>query len=143
MAWKSDKERKRFLDYQKRRKSDFKSKGICPNCEKRPAAKGRTCCPQCLEDKKLCHKFGVSGPYRQLYAELFERQGGRCCICREPMKRPVLDHCHKTMEIRGLLCSSCNNGLGQFKDNPKLLQRAMVYARDNAGIGLRMKNEAK
>lgn len=141
MRWKSEEERRQyFSDYQKKRKASFKAKGICPNCTKNPAAPGRTCCVQCLEDKKLCLKFGASGPFRQVYADMFERQGGLCGICREPMKRPVLDHCHKTMEARGLLCSNCNIGLGQFKDDPKLLERAIVYVRDNAGIGIKVKS---
>lgn len=140
MRWKSEEEKHQyFLAYRRKRKAVFKAKGICQNCTKNPAAPGRTCCVQCLEDKKLCRKFGSAAPFRQLYAELFERQGGLCGICREPMKRPIMDHCHKTKEVRGLLCSSCNIGLGQFKDEPELLKRAMSYLRDNAGIGIKMK----
>ena len=138
--WKSEQDRQKNLNYQKKRREACKEKGICPNCTKNPAAPGRTCCSQCLEDKKLCLKFGASRAFRQVYAEMFERQRGLCGICHEPMKRPVLDHCHKTMEVRGLLCSNCNIGLGQFKDNPKLLESAMINVRDNAGIGIKMKS---
>ncbi len=127
-------------EYQKKRKLGFKKMGVCPSCQKRPAAENRTCCTQCLEDKKLAQKFGTAGPYRQLYAELFELQGGLCSICREAMTRPLLDHDHKTMEIRGLLCSNCNVGLGQFKDNPELIMRALKYLNENAGIGIKMKH---
>ncbi len=38
-----------------------------------------------------------------------------------------VDHDHKTGEIRGLLCDSCNNGLGRFKDNPEILASALSY----------------
>jgi hypothetical protein len=34
------------------------------------------------------------------------------------------------MEVRGLLCSSCNHGLGLFKDSPKLLTKAIKYLSD-------------
>ena len=136
-----------YRNYQKAylrdRKNALKAKGICPNCEKNPAAKGRVCCSQCLEDKKLTALFGTAGPYRYLYAELFEKQRGLCGICNQPMKRPLLDHCHKTMNVRGLLCSNCNIGLGQFKDDPVLLEKAMLYARDNAGIGIKLKKRSK
>lgn len=125
--------------YVRARKSRFKELGICPNCEKRPAAQGRVCCPQCLEDKKLTLKFGSAGPFRQLYAEMFEGQKGLCGICKSVMIRPLLDHCHKTMEVRGLLCSNCNVGLGQFKDDPDLLRAALSYLENNAGIGIRLK----
>lgn len=39
----------------------------------------------------------------------------------------VIDHSHKTGKIRGMLCQSCNKGLGFFKDNPALLERASDY----------------
>jgi hypothetical protein len=29
--------------------------------------------------------------------------------------------------IRGLLCANCNQGLGKFKDDPKLLRNAIDY----------------
>ncbi len=125
--------------YQKKRKARCKEMGICPSCEKRPPAENRTCCVQCLEDKKLAARFGTAGPYRQLYAELYERQGGRCGVCLKSMSRPLLDHNHETMEVRGLLCSNCNVGLGQFKDNADLLMKAHKYITENAGIGIMVK----
>src|SRR5690606_11291033 len=33
--------------------------------------------------------------------------------------------------IRALLCSSCNTGLGQFQDDPELLQKAINYLKSN------------
>ncbi len=142
-SWKTEAQKQHFLEYQRKRKADFKARGICPSCTKRPSAEGRVCCIQCLEDKKLTQKFGSAGPYRQLYADLFELQQGLCGICRNPMKRPVLDHCHKTMIVRGLLCSNCNIGIGQFKDDPKLLAQAITYVTENAGIGISMKRRNK
>jgi hypothetical protein len=122
--------------YHKKRRADFRAKGICVSCQKVSAVPGKSCCQQCLNDKKLCHKFGTAGPYRQLYEELFESQHGKCGICAEPMKRPLLDHSHITMEVRGLLCQSCNIGLGQFKDDPKILAAALNYINTNAGVGI-------
>jgi hypothetical protein len=37
------------------------------------------------------------------------------------------DHSHVTGFDRGWLCISCNTGLGHFKDNPVLLNRAALY----------------
>lgn len=138
-SWTSEQQREYQKKYLKKRKSALKEKGICPNCEKNPAAEGRVCCQRCLDDKKLTAKFGTAGPYRQLYAELFEKQRGLCGICHELMTRPLLDHNHETMEVRGLLCSKCNVGLGQFKDNPALLLAALQYLENNAGIGIKVK----
>lgn len=39
----------------------------------------------------------------------------------------VVDHCHRTGMVRGMLCNNCNMGLGHFKDDPMLLEFAKVY----------------
>lgn len=62
------------------------------------------------------------------YFAIAEAQEWKCKICEKiPAKRMHLDHCHRTMKVRGLLCGTCNKGLGQFKDNPKLLEAAARY----------------
>lgn len=50
----------------------------------------------------------------------------QCVICGTsgPL---VVDHDHKTGQVRGMLCSSCNCGLGHFKDDPLLLEFAAQY----------------
>jgi len=49
-----------------------------------------------------------------------------CVICgaEEPL---VVDHCHTTGQIRGMLCNHCNRGLGHFRDDPMLLEFASQY----------------
>jgi hypothetical protein len=54
-------------------------------------------------------------------------QSGCCGICNEPMLRPHVDHDHVTGKVRELLCSSCNRGLGGFKDRRSILFRAISY----------------
>ena len=66
---------------------------------------------------------------------LLIEQNGRCSICFNTMQNPHVDHCHDTGNIRGLLCSSCNRGLGYFGDNPETLKIALAYLR-----GLRTTN---
>jgi hypothetical protein len=141
-SWDPERQKAYFREYRRKRKNSFKERGVCPNCEKAPSAAGKVCCTQCLEDKKLSVKFGTAGPYRQLYADLFEKQHGLCGICHDPMHRPVLDHCHETMKVRGLLCSRCNVGLGQFRDSLALLTAAQHYLENNAGIGILMKKRS-
>lgn len=60
---------------------------------------------------------------------MLESQGGNCKICRnKPTRRRLdVDHCHDTGKIRGLLCENCNKGLGIFKDDPELFDRAKKY----------------
>jgi len=38
-----------------------------------------------------------------------------------------LDHNHRTGKIRGWICDSCNTGIGRFKDDTQLLERAIKY----------------
>lgn len=50
-----------------------------------------------------------------------------CEICGAEQQQLCVDHNHTTLQIRGLLCSHCNRGLGHFKDDPALLQKAKAY----------------
>jgi hypothetical protein len=64
------------------------------------------------------------------YEAFVAAHDSRCAICdAEPPegKRHHLDHDHESGAVRGLLCVRCNNGLGQFRESPALLQRAADY----------------
>lgn len=51
---------------------------------------------------------------------------GECEICGSKVNLAV-DHCHATGQLRGLLCSNHNRGIGYFADDPRLLQAAIAY----------------
>lgn len=63
------------------------------------------------------------------YEQMLKEQNGVCAICgREPQKRKLaVDHCHKSNKIRGLLCVTCNLGVGYLKDDVSLLKMAIAY----------------
>jgi Recombination endonuclease VII len=71
------------------------------------------------------------------YEEMFQRQKGVCAICGQPetyrnrlSKRVdglAVDHCHKTGLIRELLCRYCNAMLGNARDNPEIMKKAIAY----------------
>lgn len=58
-------------------------------------------------------------------------QNGRCRICFRELQSPQLDHDHITGKIRGLLCRTCNLGLGHFFDSVELLENAVKYLKEN------------
>lgn len=79
-------------------------------------------------------KFGLT---EHQYRALHESQLGRCAICLRPSpsRRLAVDHCHASGAVRGLLCTSCNLGLGHFGDKDGLLIRAAQYLNRSTRFG--------
>lgn len=89
------------------------------------------CRPLARRYNGLAVKHGVTVAFLH---ELHESQQGKCAIC-ERMKTDTgrnlsLDHCHLTMKVRGFLCNNCNAGLGYFRDRSELLQKAVLYLKE-------------
>jgi hypothetical protein len=67
----------------------------------------------------------------ELFDERFNEQGQACAICKSPDAggRGAFhaDHDHDSSQPRGVLCHNCNVALGNFKDNPEILQAAIEY----------------
>jgi hypothetical protein len=124
----------------------------CTRCKRRKVASGFhkskfsvdglvSRCKLCLRElhtvqeyrpKRRLAKYGLTA---EAYQQLEAAAAGACQICTTPFGRtPVIDHCHATNKVRGLLCSRCNVGLGNFKDDPERLQRALAYLQAN-GVG--------
>ena len=65
------------------------------------------------------------------YDAKLEEQGGVCEICGKPDevegRRMAIDHDHDTGAVRGLLCGTCNRGLGSFMDDIETLKKATAY----------------
>jgi hypothetical protein len=73
-------------------------------------------------------KFGIT--YEQ-YKLMLQKQHRKCSICNKAYSKGktnfAVDHNHTTGQIRGLLCSNCNSGLGLFRESPKILLKAIRY----------------
>jgi hypothetical protein len=102
----------------------------CPKTVSTPHPKGWTCkkcrhwnaspwvriCGGCERQRPLKrskHKVLLDAA-RPQYQALLEAQGGRCAICLRPpseRRRLDIDHDHRTMTVRGLLCHRCNRRL--------------------------------
>lgn len=83
-------------------------------------------------------RFGCSGEGKEKYGltaddfwDMVFAQDFRCAICTTEFvpegKRGVVDHNHATGEVRAVLCTSCNTGIGQLQDSPDVLRRAVAY----------------
>lgn len=71
------------------------------------------------------------------YNKLLAEQSGKCYICnREPYSNKPLhvDHCHKTGEVRGLLCARCNWYLGVIEKKPTTLTNLLNYLENKCKI---------
>jgi hypothetical protein len=77
---------------------------------------------------KLKARFGIT---IDEYEAMYEQQGGKCLCCGDTESylghRLAVDHCHETGKIRGLLCKSCNVGLGNLKENKQFISNLLKY----------------
>jgi len=88
------------------------------------------------ENDNLKYKYGITIEGRDA---LFQKQGGLCGCCGKEINterhakqnKACVDHCHDTKQIRGLLCHSCNMGIGKLGDNLEGLMKAVRYLEDS------------
>jgi hypothetical protein len=110
------------------------------------ADKLQTYCKECgKENQSKWYYKRAHGITLEERDGLLSNQGGRCAICGNETEfklkkgkgsnigdEAVVDHCHSSLEIRGVLCGFCNTGLGAFKDNIESLSSAIEYLRKAA-----------
>lgn len=90
----------------------------------------RRICNTCTRDKNVVQRFKKYGLTEADFYVLLSKQGGVCAICEQDFGgEPHIDHDHAVghEKVRGLLCSYCNQGLGQFRDNKEILLKAAAY----------------
>lgn len=85
---------------------------------------------------QLKSKYNLTTPERDALGDAVD---WNCVICLSDMRRveqgdktrtirdAVVDHCHTTGKVRGLICAQCNRGLGYFNDDYNNLKKAMEY----------------
>ena len=79
--------------------------------------------------KKEMARVDSYGLWPDRFDSLYRTQEGKCAICHIHVSEDSInvDHDHLTGLVRGLLCWSCNVGLGHFKDDPTYLKKAASY----------------
>ena len=84
----------------------------------------RSQCKPCRVDIMRMKKFNLTE--EELY-ELMEINNCEICNVIVSGKDKCIDHDHQTGDVRGILCSNCNYGLGQFRDSVEILNNAIKY----------------
>lgn len=88
-------------------------------------------CKRC----RTLQKFNITAAD---FDRMLEAQGNACAICLSPESGHVgwsVDHDHSCCSpqkscgkcVRGLLCFSCNIGLGHFRDDVAVIESAIAY----------------
>jgi hypothetical protein len=62
---------------------------------------------------------------------MIEAQSGRCAICDKATKALVVDHCHDSGRVRGMLCHACNIMLPAL-ERKEWMDRATKYLHAHA-----------
>ena len=86
--------------------------------------------PERKRRERSNHLVRTHGITIEDYDRMLAEQGGGCAICHRPPRDDIslhVDHDHETGAIRGLLCFSCNNLLGDVRDDMSLLLAAAEY----------------
>lgn len=81
-------------------------------------------------NRKLLTKYGL---LPEDYENKLIEQNYCCAICKKPAEESTfhrklyIDHNHDTNQVRGLLCSGCNSGLGMFLESVENMELAINY----------------
>jgi hypothetical protein len=96
---------KEITDFYKQPRGKFGVKSECKHCQK---------------------AYNIYRVYKLSIEEYSEMASSGCNICHTDVDL-VVDHCHYTGVVRGILCRQCNSGIGLLKDNSEILARAYAY----------------
>lgn len=111
-----DKEHKLFSAYCKE----------CDRVRKTLAARERFKDPEQRKKENHRQRLWSKGITQEQYNNMMQEANNSCQICSSSQNL-VIDHCHSSKKVRGILCWSCNVALGHFKDSEEKLKAALEY----------------
>ncbi len=136
--------REKIASYQSKYMRSPRRKTWAKGYYQRPEVKGKTIARQRLRNrtpvsKRRAYENQMWKKYRltlEDLARMLEAQQGVCAGCENRLlfdKYTHVDHCHRTEEVRGLLCNDCNITLGTARDSPATLRRLADYLERSHG----------
>lgn len=127
------KENKPFSNYDTHKLGKFGLNPVCKPCRLVRQRKHRK---DNGYNAQIKYKYGIT--YKQ-FEELKQKQGNLCATCGIELDqnnihstKSVIDHCHTTNKVRGVLCWSCNVALGLVRDNKDTLTNMIGYLNANS-----------
>ena len=116
-----------LCDLHYRRKRRVQRVRVCPECDGFIEADRGSRAVRCSRCSALTRRLRPYALTPRQYLALYEGQRGCCVICGEHREHLDVEHCHRTTQVRGLVCGRCNTAMGFFQDDPALLRRAASY----------------
>lgn len=104
----------------------FVNSNNCVECDKYQISKHQV-------NAKFARIKKLYGLSKEEYLKLVKEQSSSCKLCgfiEEDFFKLHVDHCHETNKVRGLLCGTCNQGIGLLKHNSHLLRKAALYCEE-------------
>ena len=101
----------------------------CRDCQNSAGRKDRVDNPERHRGYELKRKYGI---LLSDVKDMEAKQGGKCFACDND--ELVVDHCHSTGNVRGLLCTQCNTAIGMVKDNTETLRLLIEYLEKHNAI---------
>ncbi|TAL23945.1 MAG: recombinase [Frankiales bacterium] len=116
-------ELKPLEDFPRNRSTSTGRGNYCKPCHNVRGRENRILRHGSTRDYHLRRRYGLTS---EDVDRMVEEQGGLCAICQEREPKHV-DHDHVTGSVRGVLCSCCNQALGNARDRPDILRAAIDY----------------
>lgn len=100
----------------------------CKKCKQDINDKWKKDNPNNAKDIWLRTKFRKLGVDPEVYLKLYHSTE-KCSLCDREIKGKTknIDHCHLTNTFRGIICRSCNLGIGMLKDSILLINNAIRF----------------
>ena len=118
---------KRLEDFCKHKNRKDGLNGWCRSCSSASVRSYAASNPSAGLIKALKRDYGITLEFRD---SMFESQGRKCAMCFSSIPRGgkwVVDHCHTTKKVCGIVCRKCNLGIGHYDDSPERAFESYVY----------------